>query len=116
MLVSAMYFGSWGGIGVTTANGSETVLRFQLDRTTATADWFRSAELSGQITVDDDTMEITDYEMDWSFDVTTDSTCRGYVVRATDGVYGVPINVPDDVYFGTTDEVREAIDRINGPR
>ena len=116
LLVSAMYFGSWGGIRVTTANGSETVLRFQLDRTTATADWFRSAELSGQITVDDDTMEITDYEMDWSFDVTTDSTCRGYVVRATDGVYGVPINVPDDVYFGTTDEVREAIDRINGPR
>ena len=116
MLVSALYFASWDGIRVSSVNNGETVLRIDLDRTTASSDWFRSAELRGRITVDDDTMEITDYEMDWYFDVTTGSSCNQYEVRATNGAYGVRIDVPDEVYFGTTDDIRDAIDRINGPR
>ncbi len=116
LLVSALYFGTRDGIRVSRVIDGETTLRFLLDRTTVRSDWFRSAELRGRVTIDDDTMEVIAYEMDWLFDVIRSNSCDRYVIRTTDGEYGVTIDVPDEVYFGTTDAVRDAIDRINGPR
>ena len=116
LLVSALYFVSADDIRVSTVINGETTLRFLLERTTVKADWFRSAELRGRITLDNDTLHIKGYEMDWLFDVTRSNSCDRYVIRTSEGRYGVTIDVPDDVYFGTTDAVRDAIDRINGPR
>ena len=116
LLVSALYFASDDDIRVSTVIDGKTTLRFLLERTTVKADWFRSAELRGRITIDDDTMEVTAYEMDWLFDVTRSNSCDRYVIRTTEGEYGAQFEVPDDVYFGTRDDVRDAIDSINGPR
>ena len=116
LLASALYFGSDDDIRVSRVNRGQTRLRFTLYDTILKYDWFRSAELRGWIEIDDDTMEIVGYEMDWFFNVIGSNSCKQYRVTATEGEYGVQIDVPDHVYFGTTDDVRDAIDRINGPR
>ena len=117
LLVSGFYFASDRDIRVESAVRGETTLRFALDNTTLSkADWYRSVRLEGQVSIDDRTLEITAYEMDWHFNTVNDNSCDRYEVRATQGQYGVRFDVPDVVYFGTTDDMREAIDRVNGPR
>ena len=116
LLVSALYFASSEDIRVSTVVSGETSLRFLLERSILGSTWYRSAELRGRVTLDNDTLKIMSYEMDWLFDVTRSNSCDRYVIRTTNGEYGVSFDVPDDVYFGTTDAVRDAIDRINGPR
>ena len=116
MFVSAFYFASGLDIHIESASGAETTLRFTLDHTIRpTSDWYRSATLSGRLTIDDRILVITAYELDWHFD-TISSRCDRYAISATQGQYGVRFDVPDTVYFGTTDDMREAIDRVNGPR
>ena len=116
LLVSALYYASEDDIRVSTVISGQTRLRFTLYDSILKYDWFRSAELRGWLSIDNDTLEITSYEMDWFFDVVRDNSCKQYSVTATEGKYGVPIDVPDDVYFGTTNDVRDAIDGVNGPR
>ena len=117
LIVSALYFASDDDVRAATTNLDETTLRFTLNNTTLSkGDWYRSLTLTARVTVDDRTLEITAYEMDWHFDTVSSDSCDRYEVRASQGEYGVRIDVPDVVYFGTTDDMREAIDRVNGPR
>ena len=116
LLVSAFYFGSDRDIRIASASGGNTTLRFTLDNSIVSNDWYRSVTLSGRITIDDRTLEITAYEMDWHFNTISDNSCDRYEVRASQGEYGVRIEVPDAVYSGTTDDMREVIDRVNGRR
>ena len=117
MLVSALYFASDDDVRAAMTNLDETTLRFTLNNTTLSkGDWYRSLTLTARVTVDDRTLEITAYEMDWHFDTVSSDSSDRYEVRASQGEYGVRIDVPDVVYFGTTDDMREAIDRVNGPR
>ena len=116
LLVSALYFASSEDIRVSTVISGETSLRFLLERSILGSTWYRSAELRGRVTLENDTLKIKSYEMDWLFDVTRSNSCDRYVIRTTNGEYNVRIEVPDEVYFGTTDAVRDAIDSINGPR
>ena len=116
LLVSALYHASDRDIRVESVSGGETTLRITLDNTIVRkSDWYRSARLEGRVTIDDRTLEITAYEMDWHFDTVGDY-CGRYEVFATQGRYGVRIEVPDTVYYGTTDDLREVIDRVNGRR
>ena len=116
LLVSGFYFGSDRDIRIAYESGGRTTLRFTLDNSIVSNDWYRSVTLSGRVTIDDRTLEITAYEMDWHFNTISDSSCDRYEVRATQGEYGVRFDVPDAVYSGTTDDMREVIDRVNGPR
>jgi len=116
-LVSVLYFASEHDVRVASAIGGETTLRFVLNKTTLPkADWYRSVGLSTRITIDDRTLEIISYEMDWHFNTISDNSCDRYEVRASQGEYGVRIEVPDAVYSGTTDDMRKVIDRVNGRR
>ena len=117
LLVSALYHVSNDDIRVESTVLGETTLRYTLINTTRPkSDWYRSQRLEGHITIDDRTREITAYEMDWHFDTVDSDSCDRYEVRASQGRYGVRIEVPDAVYSGTTDDMREVIDRVNGPR
>ena len=117
LLVSALYHAANDDISVESTVFGETTLRISLNNTTLSkADWHRSVRLEGHVTIDDRTLEITAYEMDWHFDTVSSDSCDRFEVRASQGEYGVRIDVPDVVYFGTTDDMREAIDRVNGPR
>lgn len=117
LLVSALYFASDRDVRIVSTSGGETTLGFRLDESILpAAEWYRSLTLSGQVTIDERTSEITAYEMEWYFDTAGSDSCDRYSVSATGGEYGVQFIVPNDVYFGTTDDIREAIDRINGPR
>ena len=116
LIVSALYFASDDDFRISTVIGGETTLRFLLERTITWSNWYRSAELRGRITLDDDTLHIKAYEMDWLFDVIRSNSCDRFVIRTSNGQYGVPIEVPDEVYERTTSGNRNAIDSINGPR
>ena len=116
LLVSALYFASDDDFRVSTVISGETSLRFLLERTITWSNWYRSAELRGRITLDNNTLEIKAYEMDWLFDVIRSNSCDRFVIRTTDGQYGVQLEVPDEVYERTTSGNRAAIDRVNGPR
>ena len=117
LLVSALYHASNDDISVESTVLGETTLRFTLNDTTLPKpDWYQSARLEGHVTINDLTLEITAYEMDWHFNTIRDNSCDRYEVRASQGQYGVRIDVPDAVYSGTTDDMREAIDRVNGQR
>ena len=116
LLVSALYFASSEDIRVSTVISGETSLRFLLERSILGSAWYRSAELRGRVTLDSDTLKIKSYEMDWLFDVTRSNSCDRYVIRTTNGEYGVPFDVPDEVYEGTSNANRNAIDRVNGRR
>ena len=116
LLVSALYFASDDDFRVSTVISGETSLRFLLERTITWSNWYRSAELRGRITLDNNTLEIKAYEMDWLFDVIRSNSCDRFVIRTTDGQYGVQLEVPDEVYERTTSGNRAAIDNVNGPR
>ena len=112
-----MYHASNDDISVESTVLGETTLRFALNNTTLpNADWYQSVRLEGHVTINERTQVITAYEMDWHFNAISNDSCDRYEVRASRGRYGVRIDVPDAVYDGTTDDMREAIDRVNGPR
>ena len=117
LLVNALYHASNDDIRVESTVLGETTLRLTLNNTTIPkADWYQSLRLDGHVTINDRTLEITAYEMDWHFNTTSSDSCEQYQIRASHGQYGVRIDVPDAVYSGTTDDMREAIDRVNGQR
>ena len=116
LLLSAFFFGPTEGIQVSNSIPGETSLSLQLDQVIAYAPWWSAVELHGTVILDDHTMEIKGYDMRWWFDVDDESSCDGYLIRATRGRYGVPIDVVDEVYEGTSDANREAIDEVNGRR
>ena len=111
LLVSALYFGEEDDFRISTVIDGETTFRFLLTRSINEPTWARSAELRGEITLDDNTNVIVRYKMDWLFDVVRSNSCDRYVIRGTEGQYNVPFDVPDEVYEGTTDYNRDAIDR-----
>ena len=117
LLVSALYHASNDDISVESTVLGETTLRFALNNTTLpNADWYQSARLEGHVTINERTQVITAYEMGWHFNAISNDDCDRYEVRASQVRYGVRIDVPDAVYSGTTDDMREAIDRVNGQR
>ena len=111
LLVSALYFADEDDFRISTVISGETTLRFLLTRNINDPSWSRSSELRGEITLDNRTNVITRYKMDWLFNVVRSNSCDRYVIRATEGEYGVAFDVPDDVYEGTTDYNRGRIDR-----
>ena len=111
VLISALYFADENDIRISTVISGQTTLRFLLLRNTVEPTWSRSSELRGEITLDNNTNVIIRYKMDWLFDTIRDNSCKRYVATATEGEYNVPFDVPDEVYEGTTDYNREAIDR-----
>lgn len=116
LILSALYYSDDDDFRISTVISGETTLRFLSERTITKSPWYRSAELRGRITLDSRTLHIKAYEMDWLFDVTRSNSCDRFVIRTSDGQYGVPIEVPDEVYERTTSGNRNAIDSINGPR
>ena len=111
LVISALYFADEDDFRISTVISGETTLRFLLTRNIFEPTWSRSSELRGEITIDNRTNVITRYKMDWLFNVVRSNSCDRYVIRGTEGQYNVPFDVPDDVYEGTTDEIRDNIDR-----
>ena len=111
LLVSALFFAEEGDIRISTVISGQTTLRFLLTRSIVAPSWSSTPELRGEITLDNRTNVIVRYKMDWLFDSIRGNLCERYVATGTEGEYGVPFDVPDDVYEGTTDEIRDTIDR-----
>ena len=109
LLVSILYFSDEDDLRVTKRNG-ETTVRVLLERSIAHPAWARSVTLRGRFTVNDRTGVITDYELDWLFDVISRDSCDRYKIRAWEGEYGVEFEIPDEVYEGTSDENRRKLD------
>ena len=56
--------------------------------------WAHSATLRVRIALDAETHRISAYDMHWDFDAPESSICTRYEVRATNGEYGVPVELP----------------------
>ena len=109
LLVSILYFSDEDDLRVTNRNG-ETTVRVLLERSVAHPAWARSVTLRGRFTVNDRTGVITDYELDWLFDVISRNSCDRYKIRAWDGEYGIRFEIPDEIYNGTSAENRRRLD------
>ena len=62
--------------------------------------WARSATLRVGITLDAETHRIPAYDMHWDFDAPESGICTRYEVRATNGQYGVPVELPAAISGG----------------
>ena len=56
--------------------------------------WAKGVTLRIDITLDAETHRIPAYDMHWNFDAPESSICTRYEVRATNGEYGVPVELP----------------------
>lgn len=56
--------------------------------------WAKGVTLRVGITLDAETHRIPAYDMHWDFDAPESTICTRYEVRATNGEYGVPVELP----------------------
>ncbi len=93
MLLNVIAHASPGGIRVTRPSQRNIVLDGTLGNVPPPP-WAHSATLRVGITLDAETHRIPAYDMHWDFDAPESSICTRYEVRATNGHYGVPVELP----------------------
>ena len=92
MLLNVITHANPGDITVARPSERTITLNGTLDGLPPPA-WANDVTLRIGITLDAETYRISDYQMRWRFDVRSDS-CPRYEVDATEGRYGVPIDLP----------------------
>ena len=68
-----------------------------LEKTLVRVGWSESEVLSANLTIDAETHEILSYFMSWKFDPRSRDTCSSYSSKATQGDYGIEIEIPPSI-------------------
>ncbi len=93
MLLNVIAHAEPGSIGVTRGS-DETVELGATPRYVPMLEWASGVVLRVGITLDSETHRISAYNMHWDFDAPESTVCTRYEVRATNGEYGVPVELP----------------------
>lgn len=93
MLLNVIAHADPSDIRVTRPSQRDIVLDGTLDNVPPPP-WARSATLRVGITLDAETHRIPAYDVHWDFDAPESGICTRYEVRATNGQYGVPVELP----------------------
>ena len=67
-----------------------------LEKTLVNVTWSDGETLTGNFTIDAESYEILSYFMSWRFEPQQENSCTSYSSKATGGVYGIEIEIPDD--------------------
>ncbi len=92
MLLNVIAHADPGDINITRPQGTialDTTLRYA-----PALEWASGVVLRVGITLDAETHRISAYDMHWDFDAPESTVCTRYEVRATNGRYGVPVELP----------------------
>ena len=96
MLVNVITHTAPGDIGAARPSERTIVLAGTLDGIPP-PDWANGVTLRVSITLDAETYRISDYELNWRFDVRSGGSCSRYEVDASDGEYDVDIPLPSAI-------------------
>ena len=97
MLASVLFFSDAGDIGVSNNRDGEITLRVTLDDAYARVSWSKSETLGVIMTLDEDTHQLLEYEVEWLFDVRESTSCPRYTTKAVNGEYGIELRIPDAI-------------------
>ncbi len=97
VLASILFFTDADNIHISRNRDSQITLRATLDDAYARVTWSRGETLKVVLTLDEDTLQILEYEVEWLFDVREPSSCPRYVTKAVNGEYGIEIRIPDAI-------------------
>ena len=92
MLLNVIAHADPGDINITRPQG--TVELNATLRYVPMLEWASGVTLRVGITLDSDTHRISAYDTHWDFDAPESTICTRYEVRATNGEYGVPVELP----------------------
>ena len=68
-----------------------------MDDAYARVSWSRGETLKVVLTLDEDTLQILEYEVEWLFDVREPTSCPRYITKAVNGEYGIELRIPDAI-------------------
>ena len=101
MLASILHFGDEDDITVSRPEAGLVELSTLLDGGYVAMDWSESETLLVELTMDEESYEVTDYFMSWRFETTHQDSCPRYDVAATEGAYGIDVVIPDAIATGS---------------
>lgn len=97
MFASVLFFSDAGDIGVSKNRDGSITLTVTLDDAYARVSWSKGETLRIILTLDKDTHQILEYEIEWLFDVQEFTSCPRYVTKAVNGEYGIELRIPDAI-------------------
>ncbi len=97
MLASVLFFSDANDIGVSKNRDGSITLTVTLDDAYARVSWSRGETLEVVLTLDQDTHQILEYEVEWLFNVREPTSCPRYITKAVNGEYGIELRIPDAI-------------------
>ena len=97
ILASILFFSDADDIGVSKNRDGGITLRATLDDAYARVSWSKGETLEVVLTLDEDTLQILEYEVEWLFDVREPTSCPRYTTKAVNGEYGIELRIPDAI-------------------
>ena len=101
LLVSALYFSDADQIEVSRDTDGLITLNVTLDDAYIVLPWTGGETLEVELTLEEGTLNILEYDFRWTFDVPSGSPCTSYTTKAVDGEYGIEVEIPDTILEGS---------------
>ena len=70
--------------------------------------WSGGETLEVDLTLEEGTLKILEYDLRWTFDVPSENPCTSYTTTAKDGEYGIAVEIPDAILEGSANLQRGA--------
>ena len=101
VLASVLFFSEADDFIVSRDGEGLITLNVTLNDAYIVLSWSGGETLEVVLTLDEDTHEITEYSVDWHFDVPPETFCPVYTTRAVHGEFGVEVQIPDAILEGS---------------
>ncbi len=101
MLANVLFFSNDDDIIVSREMDGLITLSAVLDDAFIELPWSGGETLEVELTLDEDTLKILEYNLEWRFDLPPGSPCTSYTTRAVDGEYGIKVEIPDAILEGS---------------
>ena len=111
LLASVLFFSDADEIRVLGDTEGLITLSVTLDGAYIVLPWSGGETLEVEISLDEDTLEVLEYDFEWRFDVPSGNPCTSYTTMAVDGEYGIVVEIPDAILEGSANvgAIRDAL-------
>ena len=101
ILASVLFFSESDDFSVSQDREGLITLRVTLNDAHLVLPWSGGETLDVVLTLDEDTHEMLEYNVEWTFDAPAEISCPLYTIRAVNGEYGVEVQIPDAILDGS---------------